>query len=74
LARKRITINAACPSFVPVGINKVADERKLLQQTAAIPMGRLCAAEDVVGMVRFLLSPAASFVSGQIFELTGAEL
>jgi NAD(P)-dependent dehydrogenase (short-subunit alcohol dehydrogenase family)/acyl dehydratase len=74
LARKRVTINAACPSFVPLGINKEADQRKLLQQTAAIPLGRLCAAEDVVGMVRFLLSPAASFVSGQIFELTGAEL
>lgn len=74
LARKRVTINAACPSFVPLGINKEADQRKVLQQTAAIPMGRLCAAEDVVGMVRFLLSPAASFVSGQIFELTGAEL
>lgn len=74
LARKRVTINAACPSFVPLGINKEADQRKVLQQIAAIPMGRLCAAEDVIGMVRFLLSPAASFVSGQIFELTGAEL
>ena len=74
LARKRITINAACPSFIPVGINKEADERKRLQETAAIPMGRLCETDDVVGMIRYLLSPEASFVSGQMFALTGAQL
>jgi 3-oxoacyl-[acyl-carrier protein] reductase len=74
LARKQITINAACPSFVPVGINKQADQRKVLQESAAIPMGRVCQPEDVVGMVRYLLSPEAAFVSGQVFALTGAQL
>jgi len=74
LARKKITINAACPSFVPVGINKEADERKRLQESASIPMGRLCQPEDVVGMIRYLLSPEASFVSGQVMALTGAQL
>jgi 3-oxoacyl-[acyl-carrier protein] reductase len=74
LARKRVTINAACPSFVPVGINKEADQRKLMQESAAIPLGRLCQPEDVVGMIRYLLSPEASFVSGQVFALTGAQL
>lgn len=74
LARKQVTINAACPSFVPVGINKEADQRKLLQESAAVPMGRLCQPEDVVGMVRYLLSKQASFVSGQVFALTGAQL
>jgi len=74
LALKRITINAACPSFVPVGINKEADERKRLQESAAIPMGRLCQPEDVVGMIRYLLSREASFVSGQLFALTGGQL
>ena len=74
LARKKVTINAACPSFVPIGINKEADQRKLMQESAAIPLGRLCQPEDVVGMVRYLLSPEASFVSGQVFALTGAQL
>ena len=74
LARKKITINATCPSFVPVGINQEADERKRLLESAAVPMGRLCQPEDVVGMIRYLLSPDASFVSGQMFALTGAQL
>jgi NAD(P)-dependent dehydrogenase (short-subunit alcohol dehydrogenase family)/acyl dehydratase len=74
LARKRVTINAACPSFVPVGINNEADERKQMREIASIPMGRLCQPDDVVGMVRYLLSPDASFVSGQVLALTGAQL
>jgi len=74
LARRKVTINAACPSLVPVGINQEADQRKLLQASAAIPLGRVCQPEDVVGMVRYLLSPGAAFVSGQSFALTGAQL
>lgn len=74
LARRKITINAACPSLVPVGINQEADQRKLLQESAAIPLGRVCQPEDVVGMVRYLLSAEAAFVSGQSLALTGAQL
>lgn len=74
LARKKITINVACPSLVPVGINKQANQRQLLIEAANTPMGRLCQPDDVVQMIRYLLSPEASFVSGQLFALTGAQL
>jgi 3-oxoacyl-[acyl-carrier protein] reductase len=39
-----------------------------------VPLGRLCRTDDVVGIVRFLLSPEASFISGQTIGLTGAQL
>lgn len=74
LARKKITINAVCPSFIPTGINKRANERQILMESAGIPLGRVCAPQDVVGMVSYLLSPASSFVSGQAIALTGAQL
>lgn len=74
LARKKVTINAVCPSFVPVGLNKQADERQQRLEAARVPMGRLCATEDIVGMVRYLLSPEASFVSGQCIGLAGGQL
>lgn len=74
LARKQITINAICPSFVPVGINKHSNERQRRLEMATIPMSRLCEPEDVIGAVTYLLSPAASFVSGQILNLTGGQL
>lgn len=74
LARRQITINALCPSFVPAGMHKQAGELQRKRETALVPMGRLCQPEDVAGMVRYLLSPAASFVSGQVIGLTGAQL
>jgi 3-oxoacyl-[acyl-carrier protein] reductase len=74
LARKHITINAICPSFVPVGIHEGATESQRRRETAQAPIGRLCMPEDIVGLVRFLMSPVASYVSGQAIGLTGAEL
>jgi 3-oxoacyl-[acyl-carrier protein] reductase len=74
LARKKVTINAVCPSFLPVGINKQVSQRQVMAESATIPMGRLCSVADVVGTIRYLLSPEASFVSGQILKLTGGQL
>lgn len=74
LARKRITANAVCPSFIPVGINSQATERQVLLESAATPVGRVCGPEDVAGMIRYLLSADSSFVSGQVLALTGARL
>jgi NAD(P)-dependent dehydrogenase (short-subunit alcohol dehydrogenase family) len=45
-----------------------------LKEAALVPMGRLCAPEDVVGLVGYLLSDEAAFVSGQIIALSGAQL
>lgn len=74
LARKKITANVVCPSFVPVGINKQANQRQIMMESAAIPLGRVCDVSDVVGMLRYLLSPDSAFVSGQVISLTGAQI
>ena len=74
LARKGVTINAVCPGYLPVGMNKQAGDRQRLREAAQIPLGRLCAPEDVAGMVDYLLSNAGAFVSGQIIGLTGGQI
>ena len=74
LARKKITINALCPTVIPVGMNRQIGERQLKREAALIPMGRLCEPEDVVSMVCHLLSEKSSFVSGQVIALSGAQL
>ena len=74
LARREIAINAVCPAFVPTGMNAQADDLRMKREAATIPMGRVCDTQDIVGAVRYLLSPAASFVSGQSIMLSGAQL
>jgi 3-oxoacyl-[acyl-carrier protein] reductase len=74
LALKNMTINLVTPSFLPLGMNHAATNRILLSETAKVPIGRLCSAEDVAGSVEFLLSPGAAFISGQTLPLTGGKL
>ena len=74
LARKKITANVVCPSFMPIGINEPATQRQVAIESAATPLSRVCEASDVVNMIRYLLSSEASFVSGQTLALTGARL
>jgi NAD(P)-dependent dehydrogenase (short-subunit alcohol dehydrogenase family)/acyl dehydratase len=74
LARKKVAINAVCPSFMPLGINKQASQRQIMMESATIPMGRACTVADVAGTIDYLLSPEASFVSGQTIMLTGGQL
>jgi 3-oxoacyl-[acyl-carrier protein] reductase len=74
LARKKISINAVCPTFVPAGMNAQADDLQIKREKALVPMGRNCETEDIVGAVRYLLSPEASFISGQSILLSGAQL
>jgi 3-oxoacyl-[acyl-carrier protein] reductase len=74
LARKNITINLVTPSVIPLGMNSATPNRVLLAQTAKVPLGRLCSAEDVAGSVAFLLSDAAAFITGQSLPLTGGQL
>ena len=74
LAGQGITANVIAPVMIPVGINKQITERQRILEEARIPAGRLCAPDDMMGMVRFLLSGESSFVSGQVLHLTGAQI
>lgn len=74
LARKQITVNAVCPTLVPLGMNgNVSDPQRKLE-ASRVPLGRLCTPADVVAAVRHLLGPDAAFLSGQMIGLTGGQL
>ena len=74
MARRAIAVNAVCPALVPVGMNKNQSERWIRMKASLVPLGRLCQPEDVSDVVRFLLSPGASFLSGELIELSGGQL
>ena len=37
----------------------------------SFPFGRVCSPEDVAGVVRFLVSSAAGYVTGQVLRVDG---
>jgi 3-oxoacyl-[acyl-carrier protein] reductase len=74
LAPRGITVNAICPNQLPIGMNERMSDKQKMIAAAHIPIGRLCETADVTALVDWLLSPGASFVSGQAINLTGGGL
>jgi 3-hydroxybutyrate dehydrogenase len=81
-ARQGIRVNAICPGVVFTGlwdeqIEDYARKRGLpVDQVPPyleekVPMGRLCAVEDVAGTAVFLASDEAAFITGQAVNVTG---
>lgn len=71
LASKGIRVNAIAPGFTDTPmVAKVKPEvlDKVRQQT---PLGRLATPEDIANAYLFLASDESSFVTGQVFEVSG---
>jgi gluconate 5-dehydrogenase len=72
-APHKIRINALGPALVITpGTRHIAENPELAQKyAAAIPLGRIGLPEDMVGAAIFLVSDAASFVTGQTIFVDG---
>jgi meso-butanediol dehydrogenase / (S,S)-butanediol dehydrogenase / diacetyl reductase len=82
LAAAGIRVNAVCPGFVRTAMQKreiaweaelrgISSERVIADYIAQTPLGRLEEPEDVAGVVVFLCSDAARFMTGQGINVTG---
>ena len=67
-----VTVNAIAPAYVktPMVTEQLneAQQRQILTQ---IPVGRFCEPEEFAHAVRFLVSPLAGFVTGELLDVNG---
>lgn len=68
-----ITVNDVAPGAIVTPINKslLDDKPKLNALLGKIPLGRLGSPEDVAGLVAFLASDDAAYVTGSTFVVDG---
>ncbi len=68
-----ITVNNVAPGAIATPINKalLEDKPKLNALLNNIPLGRLGTPEDVAGLVAFLASDEAAYISGSTFVVDG---
>ncbi len=68
---RSITVNAVAPGFIETRLTDVLSQDLKESLIPNIPLGRLGKPEDVAGAVSFLISPDASYITGQVLSIDG---
>jgi len=69
LAPWNITVNVVVPGFTETGMTASMPEKARAKILGEIPLGRSCRPEEIAGMVCYLASEEAGYISGQIFNV-----
>ena len=71
VASRSITVNAVAPGFVETDMTRQLDEKQHLSMLEKIPLGRFGQVDEVAGLVAYLASPAAGYITGQTIHING---
>jgi len=71
LAKRRITVNAVAPGVVLTEMGETIPEQTRAEMLKLIPLGRCGEPDEIAGVILFLCSDLASYVTGQVIHVNG---
>lgn len=71
LASRGVRCNAVAPGFIQTDMTSDLGSGAIEELQQRIPLARLGEPADVAGLVRFLVGPEASYITGQVMSVDG---
>ena len=68
---RNITFNVVAPGFVETDMTAVLSDDLRSKYVAQIPLGRFCSTDEISGVVKFLASPEAGYITGALVPVDG---
>lgn len=68
---RNVTVNVVAPGFVRSDMTEQLSEERRQQIRSSIPLGRYADVEEVAGVVHFLASEPASYITGAVIPVDG---
>jgi 3-oxoacyl-[acyl-carrier protein] reductase len=71
LAARQVTVNAVAAGWIDTDLTRAVPEAARARVLERVPLGRAGRAEEVAAAVRFLVSPAAAYITGAVLTVDG---
>ena len=71
LGSRNITVNVVAPGPVDTDMTAALSEERLAALAAAVPLGRTASVDEIAGVVSFLASPTAAYITGAVIPVDG---
>lgn len=68
---RSITVNVVAPGIVETDMIAALGEQRVAQMRSMVPLGRAASADEVAGVVTFLASEDAAYVTGAVLPVDG---